>query len=298
MPELNDNLSHAALKSLVSMLDEENPALLIEIYDNILKVGLEALPILKEQYYNTLGTVMHERLFDLISEINFLSIEKEMIRWKHSENHDLIHFLEILNNLFQKQPGQHLVEKYLNPLRQSIWIELNKNLTPLETIKLVNHIFFQVHKIETDNSEDFKSNIVFFQSRRSKEKLHPIVFLSLYLGVCQRLSLPVNFVDIPGGYILCYTANNKPVCNHAGSDVLFYISPVDKGLSFDGKQLRQFLESINISGRPDYFIPRTNIQLAQRFMHEIKIVFERKNDLLNMRFMGRLAQVLDKSDNV
>ncbi len=278
------------------MLDEENPTTLRAIYHNILKMGAAALPILKEQYYNSFEPLIRERLLDLIVEINFQSAEVELLNWKWSENHDMGRFLEILDTLFQTHLRQSSIEKYLNTLSQRIWIELNANLTALETIGLLNHIFFQVHKTGYNKSDKFVSDIVFIPDRNNKDKLHPIVFASLYLGVCQRLKLPVHFVDIPGGYIMCYTTNHKPVKLYSSADVLFFISPLDKGIIFDSTQLREFLESINFSVQPHYFVPRENIILAKRLLHEIGIVYEDRNDYSKKRLTGLLLEILTKPE--
>jgi regulator of sirC expression with transglutaminase-like and TPR domain len=89
--------------------------------------------------------LQHDRLEELIHDIQFEIVSDELAAWVSSVDQDLLLGFYILSKYFSPDLNYDVVQKQVFKIRQSIWLELNYNQTPLEQIQIFNQIFYGFH---------------------------------------------------------------------------------------------------------------------------------------------------------
>ena len=89
-------------------------------------------------------------------------------------------------------------------LRRDIWLEMNPNLTMLEKIKVMNHIFFELYNFQcSDQIQDYSAILNISDLLQTRKGSSWIVGM-LYLILCNKLQMPVKAVGFPDNLLLAY----------------------------------------------------------------------------------------------
>src|SRR5687767_13437412 len=124
------------INALIQLLDDSDHEVYKHVHDKLISYGPEVVPLLEQAWGAELNPAAHERLEEIIHEIQFGSLTDQWQDWLAKESPDLL-------------TGVFLVAKYHYPdiifddtlkriakLRQAIWLELNYHQTPLEQIQV------------------------------------------------------------------------------------------------------------------------------------------------------------------
>lgn len=272
--------SRQSLKALLSLIDEPDPNIYMKIADSVLAFGAIAIPLLKEELENTFDPTLRKRLRNLVQQIRFKGIMSAFQRWYAAESHDLIQFLKIVARFHNPEIKHVELERRLLALKKDIWLELSQNLTSLESIGLVNHILFNVRKFKPATAGTSKAENLFLDQFLANKTIHPMMLGAFYLGICQRLTLPVYFVDLPDNFLVAFT--KLPVGGKESRNIepLFYINPLMEGVAFEKSQIEEFLELNNIKPEPQFFTPHENLAVAIKLLRIVQQYYKTRNDEL------------------
>ncbi len=275
---LKDPETQQSLKALLSLIDEPNPNVYLKIADSVLALGPIAIPFLKAEIENTFNPFLRTRFQWLVQQIRFKGIMRAFHRWHTSENHDLIQFLKILARLHNPAIKHAEFEKRLHALKKDIWLELSQNLTSLESIGLVNHILFNVRKFKLATAGSPSAECLFLDQFLANKAIHPMMLGAFYLGICQRLILPVFYVGLPDNFLVAFTkapAGEKEIRKY---EPLFYINPLMQGVAFEKAQIEKFLELNKIKPEPQFFTPHENLAVALKLLEIVKAYYKASDD--------------------
>lgn len=281
----NDLLAH------IKLLDDPDLKIYETISNNLINEGVELIPFLEIQWELQNNELVQERLENIISEIQFREIKKELTAWVESGGEDIIQGAYIV----AKQNYPNLDIEDINTKVQQIyneaWLEMHDNLTALEKIRIINHILFSSHKFRGKLSffKDIKSsylNIVFATKKGS-----PIMLSIIYMAIAQRLKIPVQGVNLYNNFILAYVdpVAAKIAYPEKNDDVLFYINPFNRGSVFEHKEIDKYLEQQKVEKHKNNYTPISNIKTIQVLILElIKISKTTEN---KPKFIERLREL-------
>ena len=216
------------LTSLMSLTDEPNEHLYINIANAIINYGETALPYLKDKLKETTDNLHVERLKNLIEVIERQLIVKRLKTWSEKREYDLLEPYFILSKYkFPKADWSNIGFQTIMIIEQ-VENELNYELTPLEQI-----------------SRTFSLGI-------------------LYCIIAERLGLPIFPVILPNHFILAYCKKTRhfPLLE----DVLFYINPFNNGIVLTRKDIRNYLNELNIKSELKYYEPTKNPHIIKRLL--------------------------------
>ena len=100
--------------------------------------------MLEDAWLNSMEADNAGRIEHLIDEIRFNDLYFDIENWVKFHNNDLIKAFILIKFRYPDLDE----EKYLNKiekLKQDVWLEMNENLTALEKVKVINHIFYDIH---------------------------------------------------------------------------------------------------------------------------------------------------------
>ena len=148
--------------------------------------------------------------------------------------------------------------------------ELNYNLTPLEQVKILNHIIYDINRFKGDKLAVGNQDYYYMNKLLETHIGNPFSLGMLYCIVAERLDLPVYPVVLPHHFVLAYCKKTRHFPQL--EDVLFYINPFDKGVVLTRKDIRNYLNQLNIKPELKFFEPTRNTSV-------IKSIFKESEDL-------------------
>lgn len=254
----------STLKSLMFLTNEPDEHLYINIANAIFDYGEKALPLLKEKLKETSDPFHRERLESLVYNIERQDLISKLNSWSEKRSHDLLEPYFILSKNRFPDADWAWFGFQMVMLIEQVEKELNPNLTPLEQVKILNHIIYDVNKFHGDtiaiNNPDFYYVNTLLETRIG----NPLSLGMLYCIVAERLNIPIYGINLPNHFILAFCKKTEE--HPRLEDVLFYINPFNKGNVLTKKDIRNYLNELKISPEIKYFEPTSNTSIIKKLL--------------------------------
>ena len=256
------------LDSLMLLTEEQDEHLFINIANAIISYGDKALPLLKEKLEKSKDAFLQHRLESLIDTIEHKNIIKKLKSWREKREHDLMEPCFILAKYhFPNADWSWLGFKIMMIIEQAER-EMNQELTPLEQVKILNHIIYDVNKFKGDINTINNPDFYFINTLLQTHIGNPLSLGMLYCIIAERLDMPIYGIDLPNHFILafCKKTDYFPQID----DVLFYINPFNRGNVLTKKDIRNYLNELNVSHELKYFEPSKNTNIIKKLFKVLR----------------------------
>ena len=258
------------LNTLLFLVDEPDEHLYINIANAILNYGESALPLLKEKLEHTTDFYIGKRLESLINIIERQGVMDKLNSWHDKREYDLLEPYFILSKYRFPKSDWNSIGIQMIMIIEQVEKELNYNLTPLEQVKILNHIIYDINRFKGDKLAVGNQDYYYMNKLLETHIGNPFSLGMLYCIVAERLDLPVYPVVLPHHFVLAYCKKTRHFPQL--EDVLFYINPFDKGVVLTRKDIRNYLNQLNIKPELKFFEPTRNTSV-------IKSIFKESEDL-------------------
>ena len=286
-------LNEREIRSLVSLIDDN------EVYETvfakIVDLGDEIINILDEELEVTLDVVKNNRLQAAYNQIILNSCVSEMKEWKENNARNLFRGLTIISRLRYPQLDLEFVNQEINRLKDSLWLELNDNLTALEKVRILNNVFFDMYGFTGDTKDFFNPKNSFLIDVLKRKKGNPITMSSLYSIVAQSVGIPVYGINLPRHFIVAYADSllRYPYSSVKRTNILFYVNPFAKGEIYSQKEVLGFLNKLNIKTKDELLLPCSNIVTLHRTLNNLILIYKNNGDKFLEDGYKNLNEVLD-----
>lgn len=282
------------LMALMHLLDEPNEDIFQAIHDRIFAHGVEAIPVLEATWENSFDPVTQHRIEELIHQIQFDELKKDLKSWAEFGHHDLMQGAILVARYQYPDLDEDAIIKRIGLISQDVWLELNQNLTGLEKVKVINHILFDIHKLAGNMTNINAAENFYINNLLDSKKGSPLILGIIYISIAQGLKIPIYGVDLPRHFILAYTDEIlvSPGDNPEG-DVLFYINPFNKGAVFTKHEIDLFIKQLKIESKESYFSPCDNKIIIRRMMNELINIYDQTGNPVKRDEMTDLLSVID-----
>jgi regulator of sirC expression with transglutaminase-like and TPR domain len=176
---------------------------------------------------------------------------------------------------------------------------MNENLTALEKIKVLNHIFFSVHKFNAESEGNDSVQHFFLSDLMDRKEGNATSMAMLYLSIAQYLKLPVFGVNLPGHLILAFTDDRHALKDHdsyARDDVLFYINPFNGGAVFTENEIDLYINQVKLESKENYYLPATNRTVVNRYLKELAKAYKREENAGKSERIDRLLELFKMAE--
>lgn len=277
LSDMNQGPDHKEIHALVRLLDENDPAILSAVEARLILAGRNALPILEEAASNNLNSLIIERISGILSRIRSEDVKNYLRIWVENGGDDLLKAYIAISRVEDPMLDEVQMALKVEQLRMDTWLELNDDLTALENIKVMNHVFFKHHHFTGNKNNPRVPSEQFLPQVLSSRKGNSLTLGILYLIVAQKLGIPLAGVNLPDHFILAYLAANG-IKSPTPEDVLFYINPF-KGSVFTRREIELFLRQLKVKASMEYFTPCPNLYVIERFLKTLILYYkEEKNE--------------------
>ena len=267
------------IHALIQLLDDNDHEVSRHVHDKLLSLGKDVIPALEQAWSAETNPLTHDRLEEIIHEIQFAGLVKEWSDWINSDRPDLFTGAYLIAKYHYPDLAVDEVQKKLNKIKQSIWLELNNNQTPLEQIQIFNQIFYTFHAFKgSQSSSDFQDFCI--NSVLDNKKGNAVSIGIIYQILANELTIPVYGVNLTRHYILAFCKKlffEFDTEQQLERDVMFYINPINRGSIFSRNEIKDYLVKMNEEQREEYFMPSDNPSIIREQLKYLIEIYEQQN---------------------
>ncbi len=281
--------------SLVRLLEDNDSTVSEIVSKKLLEKGKSAIPDLEKAWESSLIPRVQLKIEEIVHGIQLNQLKQDLQDWIDEGAEDLLY-------------GAYLVAKYQYPellfpdiqsnveiIRRSIWLEFNDNLTALEKVRIINHIFFAVNKFTGNSTNFYSPGNSYINLVLETKKGNPITLAVLYASVSQQLGLPVYGVNLPLNYVLAY---ELPSYLEDPDGILFYINPFNKGNVLSRKEIDFFLQEQKLEKKPEFYKPCSNPVTIERMFRNLQLSFEKMKQTIKASEIADLLEVFKQNNTL
>ena len=281
------------IEALISLLDDPDDRIFADIRDKIFTLGPNVIPFLENAWEKAFDPIMQSRVENLIHDIQFERVKTELKKWLRSGAENVVEGALIVASYQYPDIDRQKVYDLLDDIRADIWIELNNNLTSVEIVKLINHIFFEVHGFLGNTANFHSPQNNFINHVLESKKGNPLMLSVIYMYLAKELNLPVYGVNLPEHFVLAYLDPYAEIQTDENAKILFYINPFSKGTIFSRKEIESFLKQLKLENTPAYFLPCTHAAMIQRMLRNLAYAYEKMGSPEKQQEVEQLIEVFN-----
>lgn len=301
-------INPSEIKALLYLLDDSDSEVVSQVEERLFQLGPDVIPALEQNFdLGDVSEIRQRRVDEIIKKIQTQSLIGELRNWKKNKHEDLLDGAIIINRVKYPDLDRQYIDNFIDKIKLDVWLEMHYDLTSFEKIKILNYVFFDVHKFTGDNEDYHNPDNSYLSKVLERKKGNPISLAIIYSLVAQRLRLPVFGINLPQHFIVGYLDNylesetlrlteTKIMVPNPESKVQFYINPFNKGSIFPRENLYVFLKQVNIEPREEYFLPCNNVEILKRMVRNLMSAYDKlKNIGMFTQFEAMMA-VLEEQD--
>lgn len=280
-------MNPAELKAILSLLDDPDEKVFAQIEAKLLEMGMPILEDLELEWMSNVNPLTQKRIEFIMQTIQQNHVIEKMTLWIQSPAKDLIQGACIIAKIHYPNINTAEVKQEVEDITNSIWLEMNHNLTFLEKINTFNQLFYQNYQFQGDLNELYKLEGNFVHTVLERKHGSPILLGIIYMAVAQSLKLPVFGVNLPLHFALAY-------CKTPSKSVMVYINPVAKGTIFSKNEIKDYLQRMKLDDKKEYYLPINNQETILALAKHLKVCFMNQNNATRTSQLEEVIALFDK----
>lgn len=296
-------INERELNAMVQLLDDTDEEVVRLVEERILSLGEEVIPLLEDQWGQDFSLMHQERLEHLIHKIQFDTTLEGLRAWRDSAEQDLFEGFYLLTRYRYPHTDKQELSNKIDKIKLDAWLELHYDLTALEKVRILNHIFYNVNGFKGNTTDYHSPNNSYLNTVLESRQGNPISLAIIYSIVAQRLGIPVFGVNLPQHFILGYcmdfeldgsTPEQRNLMIKEGEleEVMFYINPFNKGLVFTKQNIDEFVKHLKIQAIDTFFKPCNNVEILKRVLRNLAGSYTRNKELQYLPELAAMMEVL------
>lgn len=285
-------MENSEIKALVNLVDDEDDQSYGLIRSQIINMGVEVMPFITQAQDESTNDLYTDKLKSIYKEISLKNTIKELEDWQQNNYLNLFQGCTIIAQFQYPNIEMSSISNILNKIRQDYWLEVNDNHTPIEKVKILNNVFFNIHGFIGNTSDYYAPENSFINDVLLNKKGNPIALSVIYSVIAQSLDIPIYGVNTPRNFMLVYLDNTYsfPVDELTDKNILFYINPFARGEIHSLKDIFNYLKRINKDIKTEYYLPCSNATIIRRSVNNIIVSFDKMN---NKEAVSDYRKILD-----
>lgn len=263
--------------ALIRLLDDPDPTVFNVVSKQLLSYGKAMIPYLEQEWSDIQDTFVQERIENLIQQTHFLEIKEQLLLWAANDSEDLLLGAIIVSKFRNTTLDIDAIRKEFETLKESLWLDLNDYLTPLEKINIVNSILFNFFKLNGHEMSDTSPELYCISHTLKYRQGNALTNGILYISLCQMLDIPIFAINIPHQFILGYIETTHSFIDIEGRNpierVQFFIDPTN-GNIFTKLEVQDYLKRIDAPYKDEYFSKKTHLQIILYLLEKLRITYQ------------------------
>ncbi|WP_316746423.1 transglutaminase-like domain-containing protein [Pedobacter gandavensis] len=282
------------ISALVKLLDDPDPEIFEHIEKRLLEYGEEVVHFLENAWEQSLDSLLQERIENVVHKIQFNSVKEDLNLWYQSGAFDLLQGALVVNRYQYPDLNEEKIKLQMEEIKREIWIGLQYEMSSIEKIKLINHVFYNVYGFSGNTKNHHDPQNSYINQVLDSKKGNQISLAIIYSSIAQKLDIPVYGVNLPQHFILGYIDESKREDHEFG--VLFYINAFNKGAIFGKHDVDQFLRQLNLDPMPGFYAPCSNVEIIRRIIRNLISSYENLGSTEKVTELKELQDILNKTN--
>ena len=281
------------IAALVRLLDDPDENIFDQIKEKLMEIGPECIPSLeKARFEDNYGDLFISRAEHLIHDIGFGTLKKVHEKWLKFPV-KLIDGVTQLDQYFFPNITASFIQHEINEMINDIQPYIHLNMTPIEKVKLINQVIYEIYKVKGDKKNYHDPKNSSFGHLLQHKRGNPLTISMLYIELARHMNIPIKGVNLPNHFIVGYLRDSSLMntgTSYKREDILFYINPFSKGVILKHSDIDDFLKEIRLDYNEYYFIPCDHKDITKRMLTNL-IYSYRKSE--NTQIKNDLKSILE-----
>jgi regulator of sirC expression with transglutaminase-like and TPR domain len=260
------------INSLIRLLDDPDKEIFEHIHDKILSFGSEVIEYLESAFEQAFDAIQQERIANLVHEIQFGIVKEELKLWYQGGAFDLLQGVLVINKYQYPDLDEQKVINQIEAIKRDIWLQMIYEASPAEQVKLINHVFYNIHGFSGNTSNHQDPQNSYLNQVLETKKGNQISLAIIYSIIAQKLDIPVYGVNLPQHFILAYV--DETMESEFEGGILFYINAFNKGFIFGRRDVDMFLKQLNLKAEKQFYEPCSNADIIRRVLRNLISAYE------------------------
>ena len=291
------------INAMVMLLDDNDQEVVRHVEEKLLSLGEEAIPFLESQWSDEFSMFHQEKLEQIIHQIQFESVRQQLAEWMASPQQDLFEGWLILTRYQYPSVDKEDLNQRLEKIKMDAWLELHNDLTALEKVRILNHVFYEVNGFTGNTTDYHNPSNSYINTVLEQRRGNPISLAIVYSIVAQRLGIAIFGVNLPQHFILAYMYDkelrntgipekNLIIRNNTLKKVMFYLNPFNQGLIFTKQNVDEFIRQLKINPMDEFYLPCNNVEILKRVIRNLVSSYTRLEKQHKIVELSQLMEVL------
>ena len=284
-------INPSEVKSLIRLLDDPDGEIFGHVHEKLLSLGPEAIDYLENAWEEAFDPIQQERIANLVHEIQFGIVKKDLELWHHGGAFDLLQGVLIINRYQYPDLDEQKVINQVEAIKRDIWLQMMHEASPAEQVKLINHVFYSLYGFSgnTSNHQDPQNSYIsqVLETKRGNQ----ISLAIIYSIIAQKLDIPVYGVNLPQHFILAYL--DETMQSEFEGGILFYINAFNKGFIFGRRDVDMFLKQLNLKFDKQFYEPCSNTDIIKRVLRNLVSAYEHLGSAEKVAELNGLLGILE-----
>lgn len=290
-------MNKSEINALIKLLEDPDRSVYNAVKSRLTEIGSNILTELKTAWEENNNDLFLERSSEIISTVQFNQTFDLFKAWVKSDDPNLLEGAFLITSYKFPELDKDIILQKVEKIKRDAWLQMNDNLTPLEQIRVLNHIIYNIHKFVRNNMDFYSPKNSYLNLVLETKKGNPVSLAILYLVVANKLGLPVYGVNLPKNFILAY------VEEHSGTNlktaledkiVSFYINPYNNGAILTKREIDYFLKQQKIKSLDYFYTPCDNHTIIQRLILNLIYAYERQEDFSKSEDLKKFLSLFKK----
>lgn len=281
----------AEIGALVKLLDDPDEEVFQHVQQRLLSYGNEVITYLETAWEQSLDTVLQERIENIVHTIQFSNVKEDLNLWYQSGAFDLLQGALVVNRYQYPDLDEQAIINQIEEIKREIWINMQYEMSSIEKIKLINHVFYNVYGFSGNTKNHHDPQNSYLNQVMESKKGNQISLAIIYATLAQKLDIPVYGVNLPQHFILGYIDESNADKEHG---VLFYINAFNKGAIFGKHDVDQFLRQLNLEPQPGFYSPCSNTEIIRRIIRNLISAYENLGATAKVEELKQLQDILSE----
>lgn len=282
------------ISALIKLLDDPDQEIYQHVEQRLLLYGNEVIDYLENAWEQSLDTLLQERIENIVHKIQFTNVKEDLSLWYQSGAFDLLKGALVINRYQYPDLDEEKVILQIEEIKREIWLGLQYEMSSIEKIKLINHIFYNIYGFSGNTKNHHDPQNSYINQVLESKKGNQISLAIIYATLAQKLDIPVYGVNLPQHFILGYIDESRRDEKEFG--VLFYINAFNKGAIFGKHDVDQFLRQLNLEPMPGFYAPCSNVEIIRRVIRNLISAYENLGSSEKVAELKQLQDILINTD--
>ncbi|MDX2283175.1 MAG: transglutaminase-like domain-containing protein [Bacteroidia bacterium] len=260
-------MSETEFEALVSLLDDEDPAVESHVRQTLLSLGDAAVPRLEFAWEQSSSEVVQQRLESIIHVIQSQAAIARLRAWEGSDGQPLFEGWLGLTQYQFPSIAPETYRKEISRLVNRAWLDLRAGMNLVEQIGVISRLLFASEQYRGNRRSLFDPQNYFLNGLIETRRGGPVSLGTLFLIICQELELPLHGMVLPGYFVLR---------NDGGRHELF-VDVFNKGAVFFRSDLQNFLSEVGADeDDPAFARAASHVDIVREIAHQLIVCYHRK----------------------